>query len=66
MMDPQEEAQVKLGGKNFTYAKRRNYLRCEFVCGGITGLHPSKKWSTLVAGPVSDSRRRWGLPGCHA
>ena len=50
MMDPKEEARVTLGGKEFTYAKRRNYLRCEFVCGGMTGLHPSKKWSTWSPG----------------
>jgi epoxyqueuosine reductase len=50
MMDPHEEARVTLGGKDFTYAKRRNYLRCEFVCGGMTGLHPSKKWSTWSPG----------------
>jgi epoxyqueuosine reductase len=50
MMDPKEEARVTLGGKEFTYAKRQNYLRCEFVCGGMTGLHPSKKWSTWSPG----------------
>jgi epoxyqueuosine reductase QueG len=50
MMDPKEEARVTLGGKEFTYSKRRNYLRCEFVCGGMTGLHPSKKWSTWSPG----------------
>jgi len=50
MMDPKEEARVTLGGKEFTYAKRQNYLRCEFVCGGVTGLHPSKKWSTWSPG----------------
>ena len=50
MMDPKEEAKVNLGGKDFTYARRRNYLRCEFVCGGMTGLHPSKKWSTWSPG----------------
>ena len=50
MMDPKEEARVTLGEKEFTYAKRRNYLRCEFVCGGMTGLHPSKKWSTWSPG----------------
>jgi len=50
MMDPQEEARVALGGKEFSYARRRDYLRCEFVCGGITGLHPSGKWSTWSPG----------------
>jgi ferredoxin len=50
MMDPEEETRVSLGGKDFSYSKRRNYLRCEFVCGGMTGLHPSKKWSTWSPG----------------
>jgi epoxyqueuosine reductase QueG len=50
MMHPKEEARVTLGGKEFTYAKRQNYLRCEFVCGGMTGLHPSKQWSTWSPG----------------
>ncbi|MDI6753949.1 MAG: epoxyqueuosine reductase [Thermodesulfobacteriota bacterium] len=50
LMDPAEDAQVNLGGETFSYAKRRNYLRCEFVCGGMTGLHPSKKWSTWSPG----------------
>ncbi|MCX5915658.1 MAG: epoxyqueuosine reductase [Deltaproteobacteria bacterium] len=50
LMDPKEEARVTLGGKEFAYAKRQNYLRCEFVCGGMTGLHPSKKWSTWSPG----------------
>jgi len=50
MMAPEEESRVTLGGKDFSYSKRRNYLRCEFVCGGMTGLHPSKKWSTWSPG----------------
>ena len=50
MMDPKGETKVTLGGKEFTYPKRKNYLRCEFVCGGMTGLHPSKKWSTWSPG----------------
>ncbi len=53
MMDPKEKSHVTLGGKEFSYSKRRNYLRCEFVCGGMTGLHPSKKWSTWSPGRFS-------------
>jgi epoxyqueuosine reductase QueG len=45
-MDGQEMERVTLGGIDFTYSKRRDYARCEFVCGGFTGLHPSGKWST--------------------
>ncbi len=50
MMDPKEEEGVTLGGREYTYSKRRSYLRCEFVCGGFTGLHPSGKWSTWSPG----------------
>ena len=50
LMDPKEETRVTLGGMEFSYAKRRNYLRCELVCGGPTGLVPSGKWSTWSPG----------------
>lgn len=50
MMDPKEGERVILGGKEYSYSKRRSYLRCEFVCGGFTGLHPSGKWSTWSPG----------------
>ena len=35
---------------NFKYSKRRSYNRCEYVCGGFTGLHQSGKWSTWSPG----------------
>jgi epoxyqueuosine reductase QueG len=58
-MDPEEETTVSLGGKEFSYSKRRSYLRCEYVCGGFTGLHSSGKWSTWSPGrfplPKDDS-----------
>jgi epoxyqueuosine reductase QueG len=50
MMDPKEEARITLGGREFTYSRRRNYLRCQYVCGGFTGLHPSGQWSTWSPG----------------
>jgi len=50
MMDPDVKTEVTLGDKTFSYSKRRDYLRCEFVCGGFTGLHPSGKWSTWSPG----------------
>ena len=43
-------ASVTMGGVEFTYAKRRNYNRCGFVCAGYSGLHPSGKWSTWAPG----------------
>ncbi len=50
MMDPEEETRVTLGGTEFSYSKRLGYIRCQFVCGGFTGLHPSGKWSTWSPG----------------
>jgi epoxyqueuosine reductase len=50
MMSPDEKTIVTMGGVNYTYSRRRSYLRCEYVCGGFTGLHPSGKWSTWSPG----------------
>jgi epoxyqueuosine reductase QueG len=50
LMDPEDEARVTFGGKEHTYSKRRSYHRCEYVCGGFTGLHSSGKWSTWSPG----------------
>ncbi len=41
---------VTMGGVEFTYAMRRNYDRCGYVCGGYSGLHPSGRWSTWSPG----------------
>jgi epoxyqueuosine reductase QueG len=35
---------------DFSYSMRRNYERCMYVCGGLTGLHASGKWSTWSPG----------------
>jgi epoxyqueuosine reductase QueG len=50
MMDQEEKAAVTIGGTPFSYSKRREYMRCGFVCGGLSGLHPDKKWSTWSPG----------------
>ena len=50
LMSPDEETTVILGGMDFVYSKRRSYNRCEYVCGGFTGLHQSGKWSTWSPG----------------
>lgn len=50
LMSPDEETTVTLGGMDFVYSKRRSYNRCEYVCGGFTGLHQSGKWSTWSPG----------------
>jgi epoxyqueuosine reductase len=50
LMEKQKKTTVTLGGLDFQYSKRKSYLRCEYVCGGFTGLHPSGKWSTWSPG----------------
>lgn len=46
MFDKNDAEYVSLGSRTYSYARRRNTRRCEFGCGGFTGLHPSGKWST--------------------
>jgi epoxyqueuosine reductase QueG len=50
MFSKDEEVTFTLGGHEYTHAKRNGYVRCQYVCGGFTGLHPSKKWSTYSPG----------------
>ncbi|MFH1138172.1 MAG: epoxyqueuosine reductase [Pseudomonadota bacterium] len=50
LMDPRDKTEVNLGGRTFSYSKRRSYLRCQYVCGGYAGLHASGKWSTWSPG----------------
>ncbi len=50
LVDPKEMTTISLGGISFDYPKRRSYMRCNYVCGGISGLHPSGKWSTWSPG----------------
>ncbi|MCF8128658.1 MAG: epoxyqueuosine reductase [Deltaproteobacteria bacterium] len=47
---------VRMGGYEFSYATRRHHNRCDYVCGGFTGLHKSGRWSTWAPGrfPVPD------------
>jgi epoxyqueuosine reductase len=46
LIDKKEMTEIKLGDHTFSYAARRAYTRCQYVCGGYTGLHRSGKWST--------------------
>jgi len=46
LMSKDDKTTVTMGGMDFTYAKRLSYNRCDYVCGGFTGLHASGKWST--------------------
>jgi epoxyqueuosine reductase len=50
LMSADEETSVSMGQVDFNYSKRRSYHRCEYVCGGFTGLHQSGQWSTWSPG----------------
>jgi epoxyqueuosine reductase QueG len=56
LMNLKEMTELNLGGQTFSYSTRRAYTRCQYVCGGYTGLHRSGKWSTWSPGrfPVPD------------
>ena len=49
-MNPNEKTGVTMGGVDFSYAKKRNHNRCDYVCGGFTGLSKSGEWSTWSPG----------------
>ncbi len=50
LMDPKEKTTVTMGGREFSYSRRRTYHRCDLVCGGFTGLAKNGKWSTWSPG----------------
>ena len=43
---PDKKTDVRIGKVHFSYSLHRNHSRCDYVCGGFTGLHKSGKWST--------------------
>ena len=49
-IDGENQVSVTLGGIDFSYSKKRHHSRCDYVCGGFTGLHKSGKWSTWSPG----------------
>ncbi len=55
-IDGEQRVTVTLGGLEFSYSKKHNHSRCDYVCGGFTGLHKSGKWSTWSPGrfPIPD------------
>jgi epoxyqueuosine reductase len=59
LMSQNETTTITLGGAEFSYSKRRHHNRCDYVCGGFTGLHPSGKWSTWSPGrfPIPEEDR---------
>jgi epoxyqueuosine reductase QueG len=58
MFGSDELDSITIGGYTFSCAKRVNLARCQIVCGGLSGLDKSKKWSTWSPGrypfPESD------------
>ena len=50
MFDTKEEVTFTIGGQEYSHAKRNGFVRCQYVCGGFTGLHPSGKFSTWSPG----------------
>jgi epoxyqueuosine reductase QueG len=50
MFDREKEDSYTLGGEKLTFSKRNDIVRCYIVCGGMTGLDKSKKWSTWSPG----------------
>jgi len=55
-IDGEEQVSVTMGGKEFSYSKKNHHSRCDYVCGGFTGLHKTGKWSTWSPGrfPIPD------------
>lgn len=49
-MSQDEKITITLGGVDFSHCKKHDHLRCDYVCGGFTGLHRSGKWSTWSPG----------------
>ncbi len=45
-MDPKETQEITLGDLSFSHSRKRHHNRCDYVCGGFSGLHNSGKWST--------------------
>ncbi|MBD3216347.1 MAG: hypothetical protein GF311_27280 [Candidatus Lokiarchaeota archaeon] len=50
MFSNEHSEEITLGGHKFSYAKRINVMRCQIVCGGLSGLDKTKKWSTWSPG----------------
>jgi epoxyqueuosine reductase QueG len=45
-MDADNKTVIQMGDVDFSYSLHHNHSRCDYVCGGFTGLHKSGKWST--------------------
>jgi epoxyqueuosine reductase QueG len=60
-MSPNEITNVRIGVHEFSYSMRRHHNRCDYVCGGFTGLHASGKWSTWSPGrfPIPENDKEF-------
>jgi epoxyqueuosine reductase QueG len=59
MFSKDESVSFTLGGIEYTHSARNGYVRCQYVCGGFTGLHPSGKFSTYSPGrfPIPETNQ---------
>lgn len=55
-IDGEEQVSVSMGGMAFFYSKKHSHSRCDYVCGGFSGLNKNGKWSTWSPGrfPIPD------------
>ncbi len=53
MFDRTDEDTFTLGGHTMTFSKRIDVLRCNLICGGLSGLDKDRKWSTWSPGRSS-------------
>jgi epoxyqueuosine reductase QueG len=65
-MDFTGEERVTLGGREYTYSRRRNLARCDLVCGGYTGLARNGKWSTWSPGRFPIPEKLDDIPAAYA
>ena len=49
-IDGEKQVSITMGGHEFSYSLKHHHSRCDYVCGGFTGLHKSGKWSTWSPG----------------
>ena len=65
MFSAKEAMAVTLGGREYTHAARIDFYRCFVCCGGSTGLHKSKEWSSWSPGRFEVPEDHDGLVETH-
>jgi epoxyqueuosine reductase QueG len=61
MFEREKEMSVTLGGVTFTHSARVDTTLCVICCGGHTGLHKSKEWSSWSPGRFALAENAEGL-----